>query len=161
MIIIMDGRHGSGLVKIAENLAARFGIPCHFQVALPKEAPARKEMISRWKREGSYVFVGGAYSLGENADVDHIRIFLNADIEHRKEYLVGELGFSVQEAERQALRVDRERARAYGLGTGCKWTDIGQYDLCIDTGRLGIFGTQELINQLVAGLVMSRRKAAY
>jgi len=119
-------------------------------------------MLAAWEREGSYVFVGGAYSLGERAEAeDNLCIFLNADLEYRKAYLAGKHGISETEAEYKALQVDRERARAYGLGTGCRWTDIGRYDLCIDIGRLGSFGTRELINQLVAGLVMERRKPSY
>ena len=162
MIIVMDGKHGSGLVKTAESLAVRFGIPCRFQTELPKEETTREAMLAEWEREGSYVFVGGAYSLGAKADADdNLCIFLNADLEYRKAYLCAEHGISAADAEREALQVDRERARAYGLGTGCKWTDIGRYDVCIDIGRLGSFGTRELINQLVAGLVMARRKAAY
>lgn len=43
------------------------------------------------------------------------------------------------------LKMDKARASYYSFHTDRKWSDIGNYHLCVDSTRLGIDGTVELL----------------
>ena len=47
------------------------------------------------------------------------------------------------------LKTDKARANYYGFHTDRRWADIGNYHLCLDSSRLGIEGTAELLTDYV------------
>lgn len=47
------------------------------------------------------------------------------------------------------LKTDKARANYYSFHTDRRWADIGNYHLCLDSSRLGIEGTAELLADYV------------
>ncbi len=47
--------------------------------------------------------------------------------------------------EKQILSIDKERAKYHSFSTGQEWMDMNNYDLCIDTSKLGVKKAVELI----------------
>ncbi len=47
--------------------------------------------------------------------------------------------------EKQILAIDKQRAKYHAFSTGQEWADMSNYDLCIDTSKLGVKKAVELI----------------
>lgn len=47
--------------------------------------------------------------------------------------------------EKQILAVDKQRGKYHSFSTGQNWADMSNYDLCIDTSKLGVKKAVELI----------------
>jgi cytidylate kinase len=98
----------------------------------------------------SYIVIGrcGDYILQDNKNM--ISIFLTADeevcIQHEMERLV----CNRKEAEKYIEKNNKFRSEYYTYHTGKKWNDINNYDLCLNTGRLGYQKTVELIKNYVS-----------
>ena len=59
--------------------------------------------------------------------------------------LHGKSSGSGEEAARKVERVNTGRANHYRRYTGRQWTDIGEYDLVVNTDRVGIDGAVDTI----------------
>ena len=105
---------------------------------------AQFDAIRRIAGEGPCVIVGRCadYVLRDQANA--INVFLRADLEKRIERAV-ERGVDRMKAEDRVRRADKERASYYNYYATGTWGDVNNYDLCLDTGKLGIDGTVELL----------------
>lgn len=158
MILTIGRKYGSGGKEIGQRLAGRLDIPCYDADLGPGGAEEERfASIRAMADRGPCVIVGFCADHILAGRPGLIRVFIHCDMERRVERIVHEYGLPREEAGREALRQDRERARLYGFYTGEKWADLGRYDLTVDSGPLGIAGTVELLNQFVALKVMRRR----
>ncbi len=53
-------------------------------------------------------------------------------------------GVDPQKAEDRIRKADKQRASYYNYYATATWGDVNNYDLCVDTGKLGVEGTVEL-----------------
>ncbi len=109
---------------------------------------AQFDTIRRIAGSGPCVVVGRCadYVL---RDLDHVvNVFLKADMEHRKERAM-ERGADLGRAEEIVRRHDKERAAYYNYYATTTWGDVNNYDLCLDTGRIGYDGAVEMIIEYV------------
>lgn len=159
MIITIGRRYGSGGKEIGQRLAAGLGIPFYDAdfVLNAGGAEEASQAVRAMASGGSCVIVGFCADQILAGEKGLIRVFIHCDMETRVRRAIREYGLLPEEAEREILRQDRERARLYGVCTGEKWTDLSHYDLTVDSGSLGIAGTVELLGQFVAMKVMRRR----
>ena len=58
-------------------------------------------------------------------------------------------GVDPQKAEDRIRKADKQRASYYNYYATATWGDVNNYDLCVDTGKLGVEGTVELIARFV------------
>lgn len=98
----------------------------------------------------SAVFVGRAsdYILRDYPNV--FNIFVHAPLGVRIERVSSRKGISFSDAERHISIVDRERAAYYNLSTRQKWGDATNYDLSVNTGKIGRDASVEIIRQYIA-----------
>ena len=117
---------------------------------------AQFDAIRRIAGEGPCVIVGRCadYVLRDQPNV--INVFLKADLEKRIERAI-ERGTDRMRAEDKVRRADKERASYYNYYATGTWGDVNNYDLCIDTGKLGYEGTTDLLEQFVALREKNRR----
>lgn len=110
---------------------------------------AQFDAIRRIAGEGPCVIVGRCadYVLRDQPNV--INVFLKANIENRIERAI-ERGTDRMKAEDKVRRADKERASYYNYYATGTWGDTNNYDLCVDTGKLGYEGTVDLLEQFVA-----------
>jgi len=98
----------------------------------------------------SYIVIGrcGDYILQDRENT--ISIFLTADeetcIQHEMERLVCDR----KEAEKYIEKNNKFRSDYYLYHTGKKWKDLANYDLCLNTAKLGYQKTVELIKEYVS-----------
>lgn len=105
----------------------------------------QSEVIRRIADKGSCIFVGRAadYILRDRSDL--VSIFLTAPSEDRIAAIAGRDSLSLQDAEAYVRKSDKTRRDWYEFYTFGKWGDASGYDLCLNSSRLGIDGTTDLI----------------
>ena len=85
----------------------------------------------------SCIIIGRAadYILKDRDDV--ISVFVHAPKDFLMEQAAKKHAFDPAELERYIAHVDKERAEYYRTHTGREWTDARNYDLCLDSSKLG------------------------
>ena len=78
-----------------------------------------------------------------------ISVFLKAEMQSKVERAVKYYGVDPQKAEDRIRKADKQRASYYNYYATATWGDVNNYDLCVDTGKLGVEGTAELIARFV------------
>lgn len=120
------------------------------QIFVPTEEAIFKvesAIIEGIAKERSAIIIGrcGSHILRDNPN--HISIFLHAKSEFRQKRIKELYHLSNKEAYQRLEQSDDERARYHQLLTGKPWSDATQYDLCINTSKIGIDTSVELIAQ--------------
>lgn len=111
---------------------------------------AQFDAIRRVASEGSCVIVGRCadYVLRDNPNA--VSFFIKADVKQRMARAVELYGVEEQKAEETVRKADKQRASYYNYYATADWGDVNNYDLCVDTGKLGIDGTVELLVNYIA-----------
>ena len=105
---------------------------------------AQFDTIRRLAGQGPCVVVGRCADYVLRDDKNVINIFLKADMEHRVERAI-ERGAEPARAQDIVKRHDKERAAYYNYYATTTWGDVNNYDLCLDTGRIGYDGAVDMI----------------
>lgn len=110
---------------------------------------AQFDTIRRLAGNGPCVVVGRCadYVLRDEKNV--VNVFLKADMEHRIERAI-ERGAEPSRAQDIVKRRDKERASYYNYYATTTWGDVNNYDLCLDTGKVGYDGAVDMIIAYVA-----------
>lgn len=95
--------------------------------------------------KGPCVIVGRCadYILKDQPDTLHV--FIHADMEHRKERIVRLYGETKQTPEKRLQDKDAKRKTYYRHYTNAVWGDAQNYDLCLDSGSLGVEKCADII----------------
>lgn len=125
-------------------------IPPHVYIPTDRELfETETEIIKKIANEGSAVIIGrcGSYILREHPN--HINIFLHADTGFRKERIQKLYNVPEEDAEKMIMQSDAERYNYHHKVTGRKWIDMRQYDVSIDTSKIGFDKSVELIMKYI------------
>lgn len=104
------------------------------------------ETIQKLGSKGSAIFVGRCadYLLREHKQL--LTIFVTDDLERRAEVVQKRLNLdSLEEATREAERVDKSRRDYYNYYTSKHWGRADNYDLCLKLSAIGIDYAVEMI----------------
>ncbi|MBA3778009.1 MAG: cytidylate kinase-like family protein [Chloroflexi bacterium] len=153
--------------RIAAAFASTAGEPVVPPIEVPVlPGPAMQERMARLTRaiieeaasSGNAVIVGrgGAFILGRREDT--LNVQLHASLDDRVGYLVARVEEIPDETrpDDDALRelcrsIDAARERYLRRHFRVDWNDARHYDLSLDTGRLGLSGTVNLIEAAARG----------
>ena len=93
----------------------------------------------------SCVIVGRCadYILADRKDC--IKLFIYSDMESRIKYAVDVHNVPKEKARSVIKKVDKSRENYYNYYSDQKWGDPENYDLCINSGKLGVESSAELI----------------
>ena len=81
---------------------------------------------------------------------DCVSVYLHADPDIRKKRIQERATTYLKKRLRRQLReVDEKRSAFQEQCTATRWGDGNEYDLCIDTGKIGIEKAAELILQYI------------
>ena len=110
---------------------------------------AQFDTIRRLADKGPCVIVGRCadYVLRDHENV--LNVFIKASQEDRIKRIVTYYGADPIKAEEILKKADKQRVSYYNYYATGTWGDVSNYDLCVDTGTLGIPGTVELIKKCV------------
>lgn len=106
---------------------------------------AEAEIIKLIANDHSAVIIGRCGSHILRAFPNHISIFLHADLESREGRIKKLYNISQEVSSKMITKSDRERSRYHHKITGKEWTDARQYDLSIDTSKIGIDNSVQFI----------------
>lgn len=109
---------------------------------------AQFDAIRRIAAKGPCVIVGRCadYVLRDQANA--ISVFVKADLESRIERAI-QRGAEPARAEDMVRKADKQRASYYNYFATGAWGDVNNYDLCVDTAKLGVPGAVDLLEQYV------------
>ncbi len=123
-----------------DGLISYWGIPS----ANPLFAEQSK-IIAELASKGPCIFIGRCadFILGGRKDV--VKVFIHAPVGDRIIRSAKRNGISEKEAYERIRRKDAQRASYYQRYTGRVWGAVGNYDLSVSTGDIGIDGAAKLI----------------
>lgn len=135
---------GYGLSILSGN--TREAMPLNAQIYL-----AQRQAIQALAKKGPCVIVGRCadYILKDETGV--LRCFVYAELQKRVHRAINEYGMDAENAEKQILQTDKSRAVYYNAVTDQKWGDCSNYDLMINSEKVGIDMAARLIAFLAIG----------
>ena len=102
---------------------------------------AMREIASK----GDCIFVGRCadYILRDRGDL--VSVFILGDMDERLKCLERRQGLDESAARKKIKEVDKDRSSFYKYYSDQVWGDAQNYDLCINSSRLGVEGTVKVI----------------
>lgn len=106
---------------------------------------AQFDVIRKIASKGDCIFVGRCadYILRERRDL--VSVFILGDMDERLKCLARRQGLDEAAARKKIKEVDKDRASFYKYYSDQVWGDAQNYDLCINSSRLGVEGTVKVI----------------
>lgn len=103
------------------------------------------DIIKRIAKAGPCVIVGRCsnYMLRDYKNV--VNAFIHAPLEARIERVMRIYSVDRRGAEDMMQKTDKRRATYYSYFTNSKWSEIGNYDIAVNSAKLGVDGSAEMI----------------
>ncbi|MGM9554584.1 MAG: AAA family ATPase [Faecousia sp.] len=105
------------------------------------------KIIEELAAEGDCVIVGRCADFILRDWKDCLHVFIHADMESRAKRIVERYGEGDRSAEKRLAEKDQKRKVYYKNYTGRNWGQAQNYDLCLNSGVLGVEACAELIVQ--------------
>ena len=134
-----------GLYTFGNGFSAMGDLPVNDKLYI-----IQHKMIKKLADKGPCVILGrcGDYVLKDYDNV--VSIFINADMEYRKEHAIKYHNVDPRRAEQVVNKADKNRANYYSFYSGQKWGQAQNYDLCINSGRMTRDNAVSLIKTYVS-----------
>ncbi len=112
---------------------------------------AQFDAIRNIADKGSCIMIGRCadYALADY-NVNCINVFIHADLQYRVKRVIEEYGIAPEKAEETIHKTDKQRASYYNFYSDKKWGAVDHYDITLDSGKLGIDNTVEMIKYFVS-----------
>lgn len=131
---------------IYDFLTSAYAMSNHGYAPLEKLFTARAAIFRRLAAgDESCVIVGRCADYILYDDPNCFRIFIHADPAERMRRIADQCEIGIDQARRDMEATDQARAWVYKQCTGRVWGDGRYFNLAVDSGRLGIDGSVELI----------------
>lgn len=110
---------------------------------------AQFDTIKKIAHEEPYVIVGRCadYALSDLKNCVHIFIYANEDAKIKR--VMERYSLDAGKAKDMCIKKDKQRQSYYNYYSSKKWGRADSYDLCINSGVLGVEGTAKLIIQYI------------
>lgn len=110
---------------------------------------AQFDTVKKIAAEGSCVIVGRCadYALSDYPQCLNLFIYGKEDAKAKR--ISERQNVSVSEAREMCAKKDKQRQSYYNYYSNKKWGRADSYDLCIDSGKLGIDGTVDFIIEFI------------
>lgn len=99
---------------------------------------AQCEVVQEVAAQGPCVIVGRCADRVLEGKYPTLNVFIHSDMAHKVERSIQEHGLDPERAAAILTRRDKARAHHYRFYTERKWGDVRNYDICLDSGRLGL-----------------------
>lgn len=142
-----EKRVSSFIVPTPHYMGMNEGFRLNMQVA-----SAQFDAIRSLADKGNCIFVGRCadYVLRNRNDV--LSVFILADKTFRIKTMMARKQISEEQAKKLIKEVDKDRASYYNYYTDQIWGEAENYDLCIDSGKIGVQGAVNVIKEALASL---------
>ena len=124
--------------------AGGYGLNENFRLNM-QVVSAQFDAIREIASKGDCIFVGRCadYILRDRSDL--VSVFILGDMDERLKCLERRQGLDVATARKKLKEVDKDRSSFYKYYSDQVWGDAQNYDLCINSSRLGVEGTVKVI----------------
>lgn len=120
---------------------------------------AEQQEIKNLAASGSAVFIGHCASEALK-DKDVIKVFIrSSDKEIKAKRIAEDYGISKKNIESTCDRFDNKRAKYYYSNTAKKWDDLSNYDIVLDSAKLGIEGCVSVLKGIFSEEQQGQAKA--
>lgn len=108
---------------------------------------AQSEIIKELAAKESCVIVGRCadYVLSEVESVDVLSTFIYGSLDYRSMRVARDLNLTLPRARDYIKKTDKQRRTYYDYYTSHEWGKISNYDLCINTEKIGIESAAQMI----------------
>ena len=131
---------------IYDFMTSGYAMSNHGLAPLEQLFAARTAILRRLAAsDESFVIVGRCADYILYDDPNSFRVFVHAAPEQRVQRIQDQFHTSPEQARRDLEATDRGRSWVYKQCTGRSWGDGRYYNLAVDSGKLGIDGSVELI----------------
>ena len=119
-------------------------------------ASAQFDAVRSLADRGNGIFVGRCadYILRSRPDV--VRIFVYGSMQKRIETMMARKSLTEDQARKLIKEVDKDRASYYRYYTDQIWGETQNYDLCVDSSRIGVDGAVQVIRAFVESMPHDR-----
>ncbi len=106
---------------------------------------AQFEAIRKLADRGNGIFVGRCADYVLRGREDLLRVFILADEDFRIQTMMGRRDLSREQAKKLVREVDKDRSSYYKYYTDQTWGDAENYDLCVNSAKVGVQGAVKAI----------------
>lgn len=145
---LADEKAGNKLLyKIISSLTPDKGTPSFGSDLISADNLFRfqSEVIKKLAAEESCVIIGRCADYVLEGMEGLVRVFLYADPECREARIRSKDFYDPKEVVKNIKRIDRERRDYHRYYTGRDWENLANYDLIVNTGKIGVDGAVQVI----------------
>lgn len=106
--------------------------------------------------EDSFVILGRCSDEIFMGISDVLKIFIRGDLDTKVKRVMEKRGMNASEAVKTIERHDKKRKAYHDYFCHSKWGELSNYDLCIDSGKLGIDGTVDMLVDFIKNYLKKR-----
>lgn len=110
---------------------------------------AEQKIIRELASEGPAIFLGHCACEALRGCGTLANVFIRADNVVKTARIEAEYGIALRQAELVRRRYDKKRANYYYANTARHWEDLRNYDMVLDSGRLGVDGCVDALMGLM------------
>lgn len=124
--------------------AGGYGLNENFRLNM-QVVSAQFDAMRNIAEKGNCIFVGRCadYILRDYDDL--VSVFILGDMDERLKCLERRQGLDEAEAKKKIKEVDKDRSSFYRYYSDQTWGDAQNYDMCINSSKLGVEGTVQVI----------------
>ncbi len=144
-------RTGLSVDKVKEREESS-GNPHAFFWGIPPSNPmfiTQSEIIRDLASNGPCIFIGRCADFVLRDFDNVVKVFVHAPLPDRVKRSSSRNNISCEDAEKRIATKDYERAGYYKRYTGMTWGYAPNYDLSIDTGRIGVQNAANMISEYI------------
>lgn len=110
---------------------------------------AQYDTIKKIASEESCIIVGRCADYALKDFPELISVFVKANLDTRIKRIMRLYDYSESKAKDLIIKTDKKRANYYNFYSDKKWADSRSYDLCVDSGELGVDNTVKLLKSYI------------
>ena len=131
-------------VVVLRNEAVTLGMGESFRLNM-QVAAAQFDAIRSLAEKGNSIFVGRCADYVLRNREDLLRVFIQAEEELRTQEMMQRRSLTEEQARKLIRQVDKDRSSYYRYYTDQSWGERAYYDLCINSGKVGVSGAVQII----------------
>lgn len=138
-----------GLFSLGNGFSSMGDLPVNDKLYI-----LQHKIIKQLAEKGPCVIVGRCadYILSDNKDC--VSVFIHANLDYRTERAVRVHNVDEARAEQIVTKTDKTRANYYSFYSGHRWGMAENYDLCIDSSKLG---KEQIVDLIIDYLKMKEK----
>ena len=110
---------------------------------------AEARVIQELAKAGPAVFVGHSACQPLKDQEGVLKVFIHADDQSKYQRITKDYGIPTDQVDSICRRFNKRRANYYNFCTHQKWNDFTNYDVVLDSSRLGIDGCAAALSALI------------